>query len=77
MPQSTTSNTAHQQQHQALMVNYINKEPFNEDVELEECSLYGGSDMKWRNQVFDKYRQIIEDVKKLQTKPNENVTTTQ
>jgi hypothetical protein len=57
---------------QTQMVNYINKEPFNEDIEVEECSLYG-PDMKWRALVFDKFRGIIDDLKRLQTTPAENV----
>jgi hypothetical protein len=54
------------------MINYINKEPFNEDVEIEECSLYG-PEMKWRNLVFDKFRQIVDELKRLQVNPIENV----
>ncbi len=57
---------------QTQMINYINKEPFNEDIEIEECSLYG-PDMKWRSLVFDKFRLIIDDLKRLQVKPAENV----
>ena len=55
-----------------LMMNYINKEPFNEDLEVEECSLYN-QDMKWRSEVFDKFKAIINDLKILKTNPVENV----
>ena len=68
--------TQHQQQlAHNLAVNYINKEPFNEDIEVEESSY--GQDMKWRKMVIENFRQIIEDIKKLQLEPALNVRFTQ
>ena len=54
-----------------LAANYINKEPFNEDIEIEECNLY--QDMKWKTLVMDKFREIIDEIKKLQSNPGSNV----
>lgn len=48
----------------SLANNYINKEPFNEDIDIEECSLL--DDLNWRNLVIDKFKDLIEDMKSIQ-----------
>ena len=64
--------TQHQQQiAHNLAINYINKEPFNEDIEIEECGYY--QDMKWRKKIIENFKQILEDIKKLQLEPVINV----
>lgn len=73
--QADTSFTSSQQQQSILnsqIVNYLNKESFNEDVEPEESSLYS-EDMTWRTMVIEKLKNLIEDLKKLQSNPIENV----
>lgn len=70
MSNSTNLATSQQQQQQA--VNYLNKEPFNEDIEIEESSLV--HDLKWRAQVVDKFKAKIEEIKQLQTSTDSNVT---
>lgn len=61
---SATTLTPHQQQQQHnLAINYINKEPFNEDIDIEECDLV--QDLKWRTQVIDNFKAKIEELKKL------------
>ena len=61
--------TPHQQQQQhSLAINYINKEPFNEDIDIEECNLI--QDLKWRTQVIDSLKAHIEEIKQLQSNPN-------
>jgi hypothetical protein len=54
-------------------VNYINKEPFNEDVELEEIPL--NQDSKWRQFLIESFKNLIGEIKELQSNPTvENVT---
>ena len=66
---SATALTPHQQQQQHnLAINYINKEPFNEDIDIEECDLI--QDLKWRTQVIDHFKAKIEELKKLASKSN-------
>ena len=67
MSNSTTLAMSQQQQ----TINYLNKEPFNEDIEIEECSLV--HDLKWRSQVIDKIKIKIEEIKHLQTSSDPNV----
>jgi len=70
---SATTLTPHQQQQQHnLAINYINKEPFNEDIDIEECDLV--QDLKWRTQVIDNFKAKIEELKKLAF--NSNVSET-
>lgn len=57
-----------------LMMNYINKEPFNEEVEIEETSLYGPG-CEWRELVFENFRKLIDDLKQFQNNPGLDVTT--
>ena len=67
----TASQTASSSQlHLAL--NYINKEPFNEDLEIEECALLQND--KWRGLVVDRLRTIIEEIKGLQVDSAGNVS---
>jgi hypothetical protein len=66
---SLTALTPHQQQQQHnLAINYINKEPFNEDIDIEDCNLI--QDLKWRTQVIDNLKAHIEQIKQLQSNPN-------
>ena len=66
---SSTALTPHQQQQQHNQaINYINKEPFNEDIDIEECSLI--HDLKWRSQVIDHFKTKIEQIKQFQTEQN-------
>ena len=66
---SGTALTPHQQQQQhSLAINYINKEPFNEDIDIEECDLI--QDLKWRTQVIDHFKTKIEELKKLASNSN-------
>ncbi len=53
-------------------MNYINKEPFNEDLDaLDSSGLL--IDNKWRQSVIENFKQIINDIKILQSNPIENV----
>jgi hypothetical protein len=53
-------------------MNYINKEPFNEDLDASDSTgLF--TDNKWRQSVIENFKQIINDIKLLQLKPIENV----
>lgn len=47
-----------------LAASYINKEPFNEDIVLEECHLV--QDLQWRVSVIDKLKEKISEIKTLQ-----------
>lgn len=59
-----TSLSSHQQQQQHnLAISYINKEPFNEDIEIEESNLI--SDLKWRAQSIEKFKETIREIKAL------------
>ena len=72
---SSVTNTQTQNQQQIahnLAISYINKEPFNEDIEIEECTNF--QDVKWRKMVFENFKQIIEDIQKLQLDPLVNVS---
>ena len=61
--------TSHQQQQQhSLAISYINKEPFNEDIEIEESSLI--QDFKWRASVIDKLKEKINEIKLLHSNKN-------
>ena len=66
-----SSQTASSIQHH-LALNYINKEPFNEDLEIEECALLQND--KWRGLVVDRLRTIIEEIKGLQVDSAGNVS---
>ncbi len=71
LPDTTTTNldvsltlSSHQQQQQhSLAVSYINKEPFNEEIDIEESCLV--SEMKWRGSVVDRLRDKIAEIKTL------------
>ena len=72
---SSVTNTQTQNQQQIahnLAISYINKEPFNEDIEIEECTNF--QDMKWRKLVFENFKQVIDDIQKLQGLKPENVS---
>ena len=56
-----------------ITTNFINKEPFNEDIEKESCALYEGNNLVWRNLVFENIKQILNESKLLQSGPDENV----
>ena len=59
-----------QQQQQS---NYLNKEAFNEEIDSADSALLAGGESSWRLLVFDKFRQILDELKSLQKNPNENV----
>ncbi len=69
MPASQTSISMSQQmvQHN-LAMSYINKEPFNEDLEPEDASS-SNSTTKW----LQMFKELIDEIKKLHANPNENV----
>ena len=72
---SSVANTQTQNQQQIahnLAISYINKEPFNEDIEIEECPNF--QDLKWRKMVFENFKQVIDDISKLQSLKPENVS---
>lgn len=70
---SSVANTQNQQQiAHNLAISYINKEPFNEDIEIEECPNF--QDIKWRKMVFENFKQVIDDISKLQGLKPENVS---
>ena len=56
----------HQQQ---TNTNYINKEPFNEDLEIEECNFV--DDFKWKDLVIDKLKEVIAEIKLLGQDPTQ------
>ena len=66
-----SSQTASSIQHH-LALNYINKEPFNEDLEIEECALL--QDDKWRVLVIERIKTIIEEIRALQVDSTGNVS---
>ncbi len=53
-------------------MNYINKEPFNEDIDASDPT---GLliDNKWRQSIIENFKQVINDIKILQSNPIENV----
>lgn len=53
-------------------INYLNKEPFNEDLSVEESYL-SEECVEWKSLVLDKLRIIIDTLKNYQNKPVENV----
>lgn len=56
----------------AQTVNYLNKEPFNEDATIEESYL-GEDHANWKALVLDKLRTVIDTLKNLKNNPLENV----
>lgn len=62
---TSMTTTAHtQQQQHNLIVNYMNKEPFNEDIQIEESNLI--HDLKWRSNVIDQLKEKIKQIRMLQ-----------
>lgn len=53
-------------------INYLNKEPFNEDVSFEENFLSEEHD-EWKSLVLDKLRLTIDTLRNYQNNPIENV----
>ena len=56
-----TSLSSQQQQQHNLAISYINKEPFNEDIEIEDSNLI--MDLKWRTQTIGKFKETIREIK--------------
>jgi hypothetical protein len=70
---SILSSTATVQQNHNLTLNFVNKEPFNEDLEPEECIILEQKELEWRTIVFDKFKLIINEIKELLANPKKNV----
>jgi len=69
---SSTQTQQQQEQQQAQSVNYLNKESFNEDVELEDTPL--NQDPQWRQFIVESFKNLIGEIKELKSNPTpENV----
>lgn len=42
---------------------YVNKEPYNEDEELEETNI--DQEFRWKDEVTQKFRDLIDDIKRI------------
>ena len=56
------------------MSTFINKTPYNEDLELEETHI--DQNFLWKDQVTDKFRSLLENIKKIQQDPSVDVSRT-
>lgn len=60
---SLTLSSQQQQQQHNLAASYINKEPFNEDIEIEESGMI--NELKWRASVIERLKETIGELKGL------------
>ncbi len=50
---------------------YVNKNPYNEDTELDETNI--DQNFIWKDQVTDKFRNLLDNIKRMQNEPNVDV----